>query len=114
MSAAAMIPCLIPLAVVIAMRRAEARIHGQLDDARALTPESAIQLSLRRSMDGRRLEGLVHGGAVRVTADGRHYLDLDGWSNYQQRRRARVLLAISILIALIGIGIGVAVLRAAR
>ena len=81
MSAAAVIPSLIPLFVVIAMRRAEARIYRQLADARALTAESAIQLSLSRSMDRRRLRGLIHGGAVRLAANSRHFLDSDGWGS---------------------------------
>lgn len=40
MSAAALVPCLIPMFVVIAMRRAEERIHRQLAEARAFTAES--------------------------------------------------------------------------
>jgi hypothetical protein len=84
MSAAAMIPSLIPLFVVVSMRRAEARIHRQLADARAFTAESSIQLSLSRSIDRRRLKGLIHGGAVRLTANSLHFLDTDGWRNYQR------------------------------
>lgn len=103
MSAAALIPTLLPLFVVAAMRRAEARIHRQLVDARALTAETAIQLSLRRSMDRRRLDGLVHGGAVRVAANDRHFLDSDGWGHYQRNRRRRALLALSVVVALLGI-----------
>ena len=107
MSAAAMIPSLIPLLVVVAMRRAEASIYRKLADARAVTAESAIQLSLSRSLERRRLQGLIRGGAVRLTANSRHFLDADGWSNYQRNRRRRVLLAMSVVVALIGIGVAV-------
>lgn len=107
MSGAAVIPSLIPLFVVIAMRRAEARIHRQLSEARAFTAESAVDLSLSRSMDRRRLQGLIGGGAVRLTANGRHFLDADGWSQYQVQRRHRVFIAVSIIVALIGVGLGV-------
>ena len=105
MSAAALIPSLLPMFMVVAMRRAEARIHRQLADAKAFTAESAIELLLRRSMDSRRLRGLIDGGAVRVAADGRHFLDTDGWTKYQANRRRRVLLALSIIAALLGVGI---------
>jgi len=107
MSAAAVIPSLIPLVVVVAMRRAEARIYRQLADARALTAESAIELSLGRSIDRRRLQGLIHGGAVRLAADSRHFLDSEGWASYQRNRRRRVLLALSVVVALVGVGFAV-------
>ena len=102
MSAAAVIPSLIPLFVVVAMGRAEARIYRQLAGARAFTAESAIPLSLNRSLDRRRLQGLIHGGAVRLTANSRHFLDAEGWSDYQRNRRRRVLLAMSIVVAISG------------
>ena len=105
MSGAAVLPSLIPLFVVLAMRRAEARIHRQLSDARAFTAESAVDLSLDRSMDKRRLQGLIDGGAVRQAANGRHFLDADGWTRYQGNRRQRVLLVVSIFAALAGIGL---------
>ncbi|MEZ5964032.1 MAG: hypothetical protein R3F56_09330 [Planctomycetota bacterium] len=89
--------------VVVAMRRAEERIRRQLADARALTPESAIELSLGRAFDKRRLRGLVDGGAVRLAADDRHFLDPVGWGKYQQRRRRRMLLALSVAVALVGV-----------
>lgn len=54
-------------------------------------------------MDRRRLHGLIQGGAVRVTANSLHFLDADGWSNYQGRRRRRVLLALSVVVALVGV-----------
>lgn len=107
MSAAAIIPSLLPLFMVIAMRRAEARIHRQLADAGAFTAESAIQLSLSRSLERRRLQGLIGGGAVRLTANNRHFIDADGWTKYQDNRRRRVLLAISIIAALLGVGVAV-------
>ncbi len=107
MSAAAIIPSLVPLLVVAAMRRAEAHIHRQLADAGAVTAESAIQLTLSRSIERRRLQGLIDGGAVRLTADNRHFLYADGWSKYQLDRRRRVLLVLSVVVALIGIGVGV-------
>lgn len=106
MSGAAVLPSLIPLFVVLAMRRAEARIHRQLSEARAFTAESAVDLSLSRSMEKRRLAGLIGSGAVRLAANGRHFLDADGWSRYQGRRRQRVLLVVSALVALIGIAVG--------
>ncbi len=107
MSAAAVIPSLIPLLVVVAMRRAEARIHRQLADARAFTAESSIPLTLNRSMDRRRLQSLIHGGAVRLTANSLHFLDTDGWGNYQRNRRRRAWLALSVVVALIGVGFAV-------
>jgi hypothetical protein len=48
---------------------------------------------------------LVGGGAVRVTADSRHFLDVDGWTNYQGNRRRRVVLAMSIVAVLVGVGL---------
>lgn len=107
MSAAALIPSLVPMFMVVAMRRAEARIHRQLVDARAFTAESATELLLSRSLDGRRLQGLIRGGAVRVTDDDRHFLDTDGWTKHQARRHRRVLLAISIIAAIFGVGIAI-------
>lgn len=107
MSAAAVIPSLIPLFVVVAMRRAEARLHRQLSDARAFTAESAIQLPLGRSLERRRLQALIRGGAVRLTANSRHFLDADGWSNFKRNQRRRALLAISVVVALLGIGVAV-------
>lgn len=108
MSAAAAFSSLIPLFVVTAMRRAEARIHRQLAEAKAFTAESAIELPLGRAMDRRRLAGLVEGGAVRVTPNRRHFLDADGWADYQRRRRRRVQLALAVVVALVGIVFAVA------
>lgn len=107
MSAVAVVPSLLPLIVVVAMRRAEASLHRQLVDARAFTAESAIPLAPRRSLERRRLQGLIRGGAVRLASNGRHFLDADGWSSYQRRRRRRVLLASSVVVALVGIGLAV-------
>ena len=104
MSAATLIPSLLPLVVVVAMRRAESRIYRQLVEARAFTAESSIPLSPKRSMGRRRLEGLIHGGAVRLTANGFYYLDTEGWENYQRNRRRRALLALSVILAIIGVG----------
>ena len=108
MSAVAVIPSLLPLLVVASMRRAEARIHRQLVDARAFTAESAIELSTKRSFDRRRLDDLIHGGAVRLAANRRHFLDNDGWVNYQRARHRRAMLAASVALALVGVGFGVA------
>lgn len=107
MSAVATITSLIPLFVVAAMRRAEARIHRQLTDARAFDAESSIQLSLKRSMDRRRLEGLIHGGAVRLTSNSLYFLDAEGWENYQRNRRRRVLFALSVVLSLVAVGLTV-------
>jgi hypothetical protein len=107
MSAAATISSLVPLIMVVAMRRAEARICRQLADAGAFTTESAIQLSPSRSIERRRLQGLIRGGAVRLTANSGHFLDADGWSSYQRRRRHRVLFVMSVVVALVGIGFAV-------
>jgi hypothetical protein len=105
MSAAAVIPSLLPLLMVVAMRRAEASIHRQLANAGAFTAESAIQLSPSRSLERRRLQGLVRGGVVRLTLNSRHFLDADGWSMYQRNRRRRVLLAMSVVVALLGVAV---------
>ena len=107
MSAAAVIPSLIPLLVVVAMRRAEARIHRQLADAGAVTAESAIQLSPGRSFERTRLQGLIRGGAVRLTANSRYFLDAEGWNSYQRNRQRRVLFALSVIVALIGVAVAV-------
>ena len=114
MSAAALIPSLIPLCVVMAMRRAEASIHRQLVNAGAVTAESAIPLLTGRAFEKRRLEGLLRGGAVRPAANGRHFLDVDGWRAFQQGRRRRGLLAVAVVVALIGIAAAIAVLVANR
>lgn len=103
MSAAAVIPSLLPLFMVMAMRRAEGRIRTQLVDAGAFTAQTAIPLSPTRSLDKRRLQGLVSGGAVRVSTDSRHYLDEEGWSTYARNRRRRALLALSVTVALLGV-----------
>lgn len=105
MSAAAVIPSLLPLFMVVAMRRAEARIHRQLVDAGALSAESAIPLSPSRPLERRRLQGLIRGSAVRLDVNGRHFLDADGWSAFQRSRRQRALLAMSVVAALIGIAL---------
>jgi len=107
MSAVAVIPSLIPLIVVAAMRRAEAQIHRQLSEAGAVTAQTAIPLTPSRSLERRRLPSLVDGGAVRLTADGRYFLDADGWSRYRSHRRRRALLAASVVVALLGLGVGV-------
>ena len=107
MSAVVIVPSLLPMIVVAAMRRAERRIYRQLDEARAFAPESAIPLTVGRSIDRRRLECLVGAGAVRLNAGGLHYLDTDGWTRFQRQRRRRRLRAMSVALALIGVGIGV-------
>lgn len=103
MSAAAVIPCLVPLFMVMAMRRAEGRIRRQLVDAGAFTAQTAIAIAPARSLDKRRLHGLVNGGAVRLSTDSRHYLDEEGWSAYERNRRRRALLALSVTVALVGV-----------
>jgi len=107
MGAAAIIPSLIPMFVVIAMRRAELRIHRQLAEARAFTAETAVPCSPSRGFEKRRLQGLIHGGAVRQTADHRCFIDADGWSEYYRRRRRRVLLALSVVVVLVGVVLAV-------
>ena len=102
MSAAAVIPSLLPLVMVVAMRRAEERIHRQLESAGAIRAEAAIPLALTRSIDRRRLQGLLGGGAVRVAPNGHYYLDVDGWSTHKENRRRRVLLALAVVVALLG------------
>jgi hypothetical protein len=103
MSAAAVIPSLLPLFIAIAMRRAEASIYRQLANVGAVTAESAIQLSPCRSIERRRLHSLIRGGAVRVTTNSLHFLDARGWIRYRRNRRRRALLAISVVVALLGI-----------
>ncbi len=110
MSAAAVIPSLLPLFMVAMMRRAEANIRRQLSSAGAVTAESAIPLSPSRSIEKRRLQGLIHGGAVRVTADGRHFFDADGWNTYHQKRERRALFALCVAVAVIGVAVGVTLL----
>ena len=106
-NAAVAIPTLLPLFIAIAMRRAEASIYRQLAAAGAFTAESAIQLSPSRSFERRRLEGLIRGGAVRLTANSRHFLDTDGWNGYHRNRRRRALLAVSVVVAILGIAVAV-------
>lgn len=105
MSAVTVIPSLVPVMVAVAMRRAEARIHRQLTEAGAFSAESAVLLSPSRSLDRRRLEGLIRGGAVHRTANGRHFLDTEGWSAHRHRRQRRVGFALSVAVALIGVGL---------
>lgn len=107
MSAAALIPSLLPLVVVAAMRRAEARIRRRFDEARAFDAESAIPLPLDRSIERRRIESLTDRGAVHRTADGLYFLDVEGWDRYRSDRRRRGLVALSVLVAVVGIGIAV-------
>lgn len=102
---ATLIPSLLPLCMVIAMRRAEQRICRQLTEAGAFTAESAIQVSLERSIDRRRLEGLVGGGAIHPAAGGRHFLDPEGLCKFHDNRQRRVIIAGAIVVSLIGIGI---------
>lgn len=104
------LPTLLPMIMMVAMRRAEARIHRQLLEARAFTAESAIPLTLRRSIDKRRLQGLIRGGAVWTVASDRYFLDTDGWSRYQDNRRRRVLFALAAVAAIIGIAIALILL----
>ena len=103
MSAAAVIPSLLPLFMVVAMRRAEERIHRQLESAGAIRAEAAIPLALTRSFDRRRLQGLLGGGAVRQAANGHYYLDVDGWSTHKKNRQRRALVALSVVVALLGV-----------
>jgi hypothetical protein len=107
-SGAALIPSLLPLFMVAMMRRAEERLHLQLASAGALSAESAIPLSPTRSIERRRLQGLIQGGAVRLTADGRHFLDADGWNRHHRNRMRRALFALCVAVALIGVAVGVA------
>lgn len=107
MTVAPLIPSLLPLFVVAAMKRAEKRIYRQLFEAHALSAESGIALSVPRSVDRRRLEGLIGAGAVRLNANGLHFLDVDGWGEFQRNRRRRVKIALIVVAALIGIGLAV-------
>ncbi len=103
MGAGALIASFVPILVAVSMRRAEERIHRQLVDAKALTPESAVPLSLERSFDHRRLEALLRSGAVRATENGRHYFDPDGWERHREARRRRVLVVLPIVLAVVGV-----------
>lgn len=103
MAAHTVIPSLIPIFVAVAMRRAEERIRKQLVDAGALTPETAIALTPTRSMDSRRLKGLMDGGAVRRTTSGLHYLDEGGWNAYLANRQQRAMVAVGVVLALIAV-----------
>lgn len=102
MSAAAVIPSLLPLFMVIAMRRAEERIHRQLESAGAIRSAAAIPLALTRSIDRRRLQGLLGSGAVRLAPNGHYYLDVEGWDTHKGNRRRRALLALAVVVALLG------------
>ena len=112
MHAGAVIPTLLPLFIAIVIKRTEARIYRQLADAQAFTAESAVQLLPNRSIEKRRLQHLIRGGAVRLAANGHHFLDADGWNRYQSNRRRRGLLAMSVVLAVVGITF--AVLRIVR
>jgi hypothetical protein len=103
----AVIPTLLPLFIAVAIRRAEQCIHRQLTDARAFTAESAVPLSPSRSIERRRLQSLIRGGAVRLTANSHHFLDADGWERHLSNRRRRVLFALSVIAALLGIAVAV-------
>ena len=99
----AVIPTLLPLFIAVAIRRAEQRIYRQLADARAFAAESAVPLSPSWPLERRRLQSLIRGGAVRLTANNHHFLDADGWNQYLSNRRRRVLFALSMVVALVGI-----------
>ena len=105
MSAAAMIPSLLPLLIVAMMRRAEARIYRQLAEANAYTADSAIALSPGRSIDVKRLKSLVRGGAVRSISNSQYFLDTDGWKTYRSNRRRRALFAVTLVLAFAGMAI---------
>jgi len=107
MGAAALIPSLLPLFMVMAIRRAERRIHRQLSDAGAFTVESAVPLSPSGSREKGRLQDLVRGGAVRLASSDRYFLDADGWNSYQSRRRRRALIALSVVVVLVSVGFAV-------
>ena len=104
MAAPAVFASLIPMFVMAAIRRAEDRLHRQLVEARAFTAETAIPLTLGRSIDARRLQGLMEGGAVKRTAAGLHFLDEGGWNAHLSRRRRRVVIALCVVLSLIVIG----------
>lgn len=104
MAAPAVIPSLVPIFVLASMRRAEARIHRQLVEAGAVTAEKAIDVTLNRSFDTRRLQALVSKGAVRRTSEGRHFLDEGGWAAYQSNRRQRATVALCVVLGLIALG----------
>jgi len=44
---------------------------------------------------------------VRLTANGRHFLDADGWDRYHRNRQRRALFALCVVVALIGVGVGI-------
>jgi hypothetical protein len=108
MSAAAVIPSLLPLFVAIALRRAEESIHRQLEGARAVSAETAVLFVPQRAFQARRLKALLADGAVRVTADGKHYLDAAGWEQHRNRRSQRIALGVCVALALVGVGLAVA------
>lgn len=104
MGAPAVFASMIPMFVVAAMRRAEERIHRQLVEARAVSAETAIPLTLSRHFEQRRLQSLIESGAVKQTAAGLHFLDAAGWSAHQSARHRRFWIALGVVLGLIGVG----------
>jgi hypothetical protein len=59
-------------------------------------------MSPGRSIEQKRLQSLIRGGAVRLNANSRYFLDTDGWSTYRSNRRRRARFAMTIILTLAG------------
>lgn len=87
-----------------AIVRTDRRIVRDLRSANATSANRAIVLGglrLRRLRTGR----LTSAGALRATADGRHWLDEAGWRAYRAARRRRVLIAVTLALLAMALGI---------
>lgn len=81
---------------------AERRIVDTLRAAGAHTPAAAIPLTPSSGLEAKRLQLLLHAGAVRSTGDGRYYLDDAAWeAHLRHRRRLASTLITGMLLALL-------------
>ena len=90
--------------IAAAAMAAERRVIRGLQDAGAVSGETAVELEGLRPFDRRRLERLLRIGVVCRTEGGRHYryyIDTAGLAAWQQRRHrvAAVVLVIVVLAA---------------
>ena len=89
-----------PLAVILAaaMTRTDHKLLARLREAQATSPDRAVQLDALSGFAAMRLRRLTDGGAVVATADGRHFLDEEGWQVYRAERRRRAYGAIAVVL----------------
>lgn len=92
-------PIIALVAVIVggAIRKAERGIIDALEDAGAVTPETATPLALTGWLKQVLYRRLLHGGAVGETAHGTQYVNVVGYAAYRHNRRMRALVAVGIV-----------------